>query len=439
MVKDNQQVLSRSSTIQSDIVPKTIPFQHNQQSLASSRIPNFAQMNSKQRCQALVSRNIISHNDSQSLNNSGALSIEQAEKFIENCIGGFTLPLGIATNFLIDGQEIFIPMAVEESSVVAAASFGAKLARTCGGFFSEPTETIATCQIQFIIDPKMNIYSIFHDFLREKLFELAQNCHPRLVQRGGGVKSIELRALSKPGYYVFHVNVDTCEAMGANIVNSIAEEMGRRLPELLPCTVGSKILTNLTTHRITKVKCEIEFSALERENYSGEEVAKRICSVWEFADLDPFRATTHNKGIMNGIDPVVIATGNDWRAVEAGCHAFASLSGTYKPLTKWFINKNKRLQGEIALPIAVGTVGGVTKLHPTATSCLSLLGTPSASRLSAIIASVGLAQNLSAIRALGCEGIQKGHMALHEKNLEIMRQYDHLPSISVVENQNTGN
>ena len=439
MVKDNQQVLSRASALNSDIVPKTVPFLHNQQSLASSRIPNFAQMNAKQRCQALISRNILSSEDAHSLSNSGTLRIEQAEKFIENCIGGFTLPLGIATNFLIDGQEIFIPMAVEESSVVAAASFGAKLARTCGGFFSEPTETIATCQIQFIIDPSLHIYSIFHEYLKDKLFQISQNCHPRLLQRGGGVKSIELRALSKLGYYVLHVNVDTCEAMGANIVNSIAEEIGRALPDLLPCTVGSKILTNLTTHRVTKVKCEIEFSALERDGYSGEEAANRICSVWEFADLDPFRAATHNKGIMNGIDPVVIATGNDWRAVEAGCHAFASLSGTYKPLTKWFINKNKRLEGEISLPIAVGTVGGVTKLHPTATACLNLLGAPSAANLSAIIASVGLAQNLSAIRALGCEGIQKGHMALHEKNLEMMRQYDHLPSISVVDNQNTRN
>ncbi|APJ05073.1 hydroxymethylglutaryl-CoA reductase, degradative [Silvanigrella aquatica] len=392
-------------------------------------------MNSKQRCQALVSRNILTQEEAHFLNNSGALSLNQAEKFIENCIGGFTLPLGIATNFLIDGQEIFIPMAVEESSVVAAASFGAKLARTCGGFFSEPTENIATCQIQFIVDASINIHAIFHEYLKEQIFTYAHQSQPRLAQRGGGVKSVELRSLAKPGYHVIHINVDTCEAMGANIVNSIAEEVGRKLPELLPCAVGSKILTNLTIHRVTKVKCEIEFSALERDGYSGEEAAKRICSVWEFADLDPFRAATHNKGIMNGIDPVVIATGNDWRAVEAGCHAFASLSGTYKPLTKWFINNNNRLQGEIALPIAVGTVGGVTKIHPSATACLKLMGSPSASRLSALIASVGLAQNLSAIRALGCEGIQKGHMALHEKNLEMMRQYDHLPSISVVEDQ----
>ncbi len=339
MIKDKQQVLSRTNIQSSEISPKTIPYHtSSQHSLASSRIPNFAQMNAKQRCHALSSRNIITADEAHVLNNSGALNLEQAEKFIENCIGGFTLPLGIATNFLIDGEEIFIPMAVEESSVVAAASFGAKLARTCGGFYSEPTETIATCQIQFIAESHLNIPAIFIEYLREKLIHIAQNCHPRLIERGGGVKSIELRHLNKLGYYVLHINVDTREAMGANIVNTIAEEIGRKLPELIPCTVGSKILTNLTTHRITKVKCEIEFSALERGHFSGEEAAKRICSVWEFAELDPYRAATHNKGIMNGIDPIVIATGNDWRAVEAGCHAYASLSGVYKPFRQWFIH-----------------------------------------------------------------------------------------------------
>ncbi|RDB36187.1 hydroxymethylglutaryl-CoA reductase, degradative [Spirobacillus cienkowskii] len=435
MGKEIHHLLSRATSVSSSETSSKVS--QNQPALASSRIPNFAQMNSKQRCQALVTRNILTPDEAHALNVSGALQIEQAEKFIENCVGSFSLPLGIATNFLIDGKEIFIPMAVEESSVVAAASFGAKLARTCGGFFSEPTETIATCQVQFIVPPSFNTYQAFHENLKNKIHELAELCQPRLKTRGGGVKSVELRELNKPGYFVLHINVNTCEAMGANIVNTIAEEVGRKLPSLLPCTVGSKILTNLTLHRITRVKCEVEFSALERDGYSGEEAAHRICSVWEFADLDPFRAATHNKGIMNGIDPIVIATGNDWRAVEAGCHAYASLTGSYKPLTKWFVNENNRLQGEIAVPIAVGTVGGVTALHPTAIACLKLLGAPSAAQLSAIIASVGLAQNLSAIRALGCEGIQKGHMALHEKNLEMMRRYDHLPRISVVESQNS--
>ncbi len=401
----------------------------------SSRITGFAKMSAKNRVQALVHKNIITQEEASYLINTGALSLDQADRFIENCIGGFTLPLGVATNFVIDGEEIFIPMAVEESSVVAAASYGAKLARSGGGFFSESTQTVTTCQIQFFVSPKMNVAELFYDSVKAKIFDLASSCHPNLIARGGGVKDVELRILSKPGYYVIHIHVDTCEAMGANIVNSIAEEVGNALPGLLPCYVGSKILTNLALHRITKVKCEIDYSVLERGNLSGEEVAQRICSVWEFADLDPFRAVTHNKGVMNGIDPIVIATGNDWRAVDAGCHAYASLTGVYKPLTRWFINKDNRLQGEIELPIAVGTVGGVTRLHPSALTCLKLMGNPGSAKLSAIIASVGLAQNLSAIRALGCEGIQKGHMALHEKNLEMMRVYDHLPSISILENQ----
>jgi hydroxymethylglutaryl-CoA reductase len=407
---------------------------HNRLSTNSSRITGFAKMSVKGRIQALVQKNILTQEEASSLINPGSLSMEQADKFIENCIGGFTIPLGIATNFVVDGEEIFIPMAVEESSVIAAASYGAKLARSGGGFFSEPTQTITTCQIQFFISPTINVFELFQDSVKAKIFEIASACHPKLIDRGGGVKDVELRVLSKPGYYVIHIHVDTCEAMGANIVNAVAEEVGSHLPDLLPCSVGSKILTNLALHRVTKVKCEVDYASLERGNLSGKEVARRICSVWEFADLDPFRAVTHNKGVMNGIDPIVIATGNDWRVVEAGCHAYASLSGVYKPLTRWFINAQNRLQGEIELPIAVGTVGGVTRLHPSAATCLKLMGSPSSATLSAIIASVGLAQNLSAIRALGCEGIQKGHMALHEKNLEMMRFYDHLPSISILEN-----
>lgn len=185
---------------------------------------------------------------------------------------------------------------------------------------------------------------------------------------------------------------------------------------------GLRILTNLTTHRVTRVHCEISAKDLAKETLSGEEVVNRIVRAWEFANLDPFRASTHNKGVMNGIDPVVIATGNDWRAVEAGCHAFATLGGGYKPLTTWKRLETGNLRGEIAVPIAVGTVGGVTRLHPGAQACLRLMGDPTSARLSAVIASVGLAQNLSALRALACEGIQKGHMALHQKNLDLMRE-----------------
>lgn len=397
----------------------------------SSRISGFAQMSARGRLSSLTDRDILAPEDIPVLLATGGLPLEFAESFIENCVGGFTLPMGIATNFLIDGEDLFIPMVVEESSVVAAASHGAKLARSGGGFRCQPTRTVATCQVQFFASHSEELKSKF-EALKPTLFDIAQACHPRLRERGGGVTGVEIRELAKPGYFVIHIHVDTREAMGANIVNTIAEEVGRRLPSLLPCSVGLKILTNLTLNRVTKVSCEVELSALAMSGFSGEESAERICAAWEFADLDPFRAATHNKGVMNGIDPVVIATGNDWRAVEAGCHAYASLSGSYKPLTHWFINAAGRLQGDIEVPVAVGTVGGVTRLHPTVLSVFKLLGFPTADKLSGIIAAVGLAQNLSALRALACEGIQRGHMALHEKNIEMMRRYDNLPHLAAV-------
>ena len=401
-------------------------------SLPSSRLLGFATLSVEERLRLLVSKGLISEDDAQILLGSQKqLSTKYAESFIENCIGSFSLPLGLATNFIVDGEPVLIPMAIEESSVVAAASYAAKLTLPRGGFFSQPVETIATAQVQFKVDPDLNTKSIFRECIEPKLKEFVAPFVAKLTQRGGGLRGFELRELTPFGDYVIHIHVDTCEAMGANIVNTVAEQVGALLPQLIPCEVGSKILTNLTLHRVARVRCELDFSVLGRQGLSGEDVAHRVVSVYEFACMDPFRATTHNKGIMNGIDPVIIATGNDWRAVEAGCHAYASLTGVYKPLTKWFIEGNC-LIGEIAAPIAVGTVGGVTRLHPGAGIVFRLLGHPSSSRLSSIIASVGLAQNFSAIRALGCEGIQKGHMALHEKNLEMMRYYDNLPNISVV-------
>ncbi|MEN9530040.1 MAG: hypothetical protein RI932_1913 [Pseudomonadota bacterium] len=402
-------------------------------SARSSRISGFAQMSVKARLAALVERGFLTREAAESLYSAESLSQELADTFIENCIGSFALPLGIATNFLIDGSEYLIPMAVEESSVVAAASHGAKLARSRGGFFTSPTKSIATSQIQFSVqaDDAARVPAWFES-VRADLIDRANACHPRLLSRGGGTVGVELRMLPKPGVFVIHVHVDTREAMGANIVNTIAEDIGRWLPGSIPCRVGLKILTNLTVHRITRVRCEVDSKTLEMSGFSGAEAVERIVEAWEFADLDPYRAATHNKGVMNGIDPVVIATGNDWRAVEAGAHAFAAMSGQYKPLTRWSKGDEGQLVGEIAVPVAVGTVGGVTKLHPAVQSTLSMLGYPEAHVLSGLIASVGLAQNLSALRALACEGIQRGHMALHEKNIEMLRRYDHMPSLTAV-------
>lgn len=399
----------------------------------TSRILGFAQMPVKTRLSTLVERSFLSPDAAAALQGCAALPSELADNFIENCVGSFALPLGIATNFLIDGQEYLIPMAVEESSVVAAASHGAKLARARGGFVTTPTKTIATSQVQFTVSPSdVAAIPVWFETMRTTIIERANACHPRLLARGGGTTGVELRVLPKPGMFVIHIHVDTREAMGANIVNTIAEDLGRWLQQTLHCVVGLKILTNLTVRRLTRVRCEVECKDLEMAGFSGEEAIERIISAWEFADLDPYRAATHNKGVMNGIDPVVIATGNDWRAVEAGAHAFASLSGQYKPLTRWSKGHEGQLVGEIGLPVAVGTVGGVTKLHPAVQTTLELLGKPEAHKLSGIIASVGLAQNLSALRALACEGIQRGHMALHEKNIEMMRRYDHMPSLAAV-------
>ena len=386
----------------------------------TSRIPGFHRMTLIERRRWLEEQGFVPPGDSEKAFSSGGLPEDMASSFIENCVGSFSLPVGIATNFLVDGQEVLIPMAVEESSVVAAASHGAKLARGRGGFFSDPTSPVATCQVEFFSDDEEMVYERF-SAIRGEIAALADRCHPRLLARGGGVRRVDLRSIA-PGRFVIHIDCDTQEAMGANIVNTIAEAVGRELPHWIPCRMGLRILTNLTTHRLTHVHCEIDPAALALQGFSGEEAMMRIVSAWEFADLDPFRAATHNKGIMNGIDPVVIATGNDWRAVEAGCHAFASLSGQYRPLTTWSVTREGRLRGEITVPVAIGTVGGVTRLHPGARAALGILGNPSSARLSAIVAAVGLAQNLSALRALACEGIQRGHMALHEKNLEMMRR-----------------
>lgn len=399
----------------------------------SSRIPGFARMTAAQRLDALVERGFLTDQMAAVFSSQTQMTNDLADNFIENSVGCFSLPLGIASNFLIDGCETLIPMAVEESSVVAAASHGAKLARTRGGFFTTPTKTIATSQVQLTVDAQDAAQvPVWFERVRPELIERANACHPRLLARGGGATGVELRVLPRAGMFVIHIHVDTREAMGANIVNTIAEDIGRWLPTSLRCVVGLKILTNLTVHRLTRVRCEVDRSALELCGFSGDEAVSRIVSAWEFADLDPYRAATHNKGVMNGIDPVVIATGNDWRAVEAGAHAFAAITGVYKPLTRWSVTADGHLQGEITVPVAVGTVGGVTRLHPAVQSSLALLGHPAAGELSGIIASVGLAQNLSALRALACEGIQRGHMALHEKNIEMMRRYDHLPSLAAV-------
>ena len=386
----------------------------------SSRLPGFYELPLGERALLVQKFAGLSEEQTQALRSFGALSGELTDVFIENAVGTFSMPLGIATNFKVNGREVLVPMAVEETSVLAAASHGAKLARAGGGFTASATEPIMTGQVQ--IYP----YCLDTDFdaiLTERKADLlayANRGQDRLLERGGGAKDIDWRFIPEIQSLVLHIHIDTREAMGANIVNTMCERVSAVLPEIIPCDIGLRILTNYTAKRLARASCVVPASAFDSPGMVGTQVVERIAKAHLFAVHDVCRATTHNKGVMNGIDPVVIATGNDWRAVEAGAHAWAARSGTYQPLTLWERMSDGNLFGRIEIPLAVGIVGGVTKLHPTAQAALKLLGSPTAQELAQVIVSVGLAQNLSALRALASEGIQRGHMSLHQKNLELL-------------------
>jgi len=387
----------------------------------SSRLPGFYELPIGERVKLAKAFASLSDIETANLSQFSTISPELADVFIENAIGTFSLPLGVATNFLINGEEILIPMAVEETSVLAAASHGAKLVRRGGGFDTTSSEPIMTGQIQLFLKEAVDFDTILLKN-RQTLIDYANRGQDKLLQRGGGAKSISWRHIKEENLLIIHLDIDTRDAMGANIVNTMCERVSGLMPELFDCDIGLRILTNLTDKRTAKAECCIPHSAFDSKGFSGEEVVDRIEKAYKFAFYDVYRAATHNKGIMNGIDPVVIATGNDWRAIEAGAHAFAARTGTYKPMTLWRVDSNGNLCGVLELPMAVGTVGGVTKLHPSAQASLKLLGNPNARKLAEIICCVGLAQNLSALRALASEGIQKGHMSLHQKNLEMMRR-----------------
>ena len=353
------------------------------------------------------------------LSSLGALSAELADIFIENAVGAFSLPLGVATNFKINNIDVLVPMAVEESSVVAAASHGAKLARAGGGFFTASSEPIMTGQIQLKI-PAAGEFEATLASKKDELIAFVNRGHPRLSERGGGAKDMSWYYIPEIESLIIMLHVHTCDAMGANIVNTMAEKIATQLVRLFSdCELGLRILTNLTPRRSAKARCSVPSKAFTNQTLKGDDVVNRIVEAYQFAWHDPYRAATHNKGVMNGIDPVVIATGNDWRAVEAGAHAHCALAGQYRPMTRWRKDTKGDLEGSIEIPMAVGTVGGVTKLHPSAQVALNLLGNPSANRLGEILCAVGLAQNLSALRALATEGIQRGHMSLHTKNMKL--------------------
>jgi len=344
------------------------------------------------------------------------LLLDQADKMTENVIGLFQVPLGIATNFVIDGREVLIPMATEEPSVIAAASNGARMARETGGFFTSSTGPVMRALIQAtgIGDPFAARQAIL--LHKDDLMRMANDKDPMLVKYGGGVKDIEVYVIdSKMGpMVVTHLIVDCRDAMGANAVNTMAEALAPRIEQITGGRVYLRIISNLADLRLVRSK-----AVFKAEEIGGHEVVDGILLAAELAEVDPYRAATHNKGIMNGVTAVVLATGNDTRAVEAGAHAFASIDGRYKSLTRYEKNRDGDLVGTIEMPVAVGLVGGATRVHPVAKTAVKILGVKSADELSRIIASVGLCQNFAALRALASEGIQRGHMSLHAKNVAV--------------------
>ncbi|MEX0283470.1 MAG: hydroxymethylglutaryl-CoA reductase, degradative [Paracoccaceae bacterium] len=352
----------------------------------------------------------------------GTLPVETADGMIENVVGLFELPLGVAANFLVNDKEYLVPMAVEEPSVVAAASFMARIVRDNGGFTATSTDPIMRAQVQLL--GVADVEAARTEVLARKaeIVDLANTRDAVLTGLGGGCRDIEVHVFEQSRIgpmVVVHLLVDVRDAMGANTVNTMAEAVAPLLAEIAGGEARLRILSNLADRRLVKATTRIAADTLTTDSFSGDRVAQGIVEACVLAEIDPYRAATHNKGIMNGIDPVVLATGNDWRAIEAGAHAWAARSGQYTALTRWDRDADGALIGEIELPMAVGIVGGATRTHPAAQAALNLMRIETATELGGVIASVGLAQNMAALRALATEGIQRGHMALHARNIAI--------------------
>jgi hydroxymethylglutaryl-CoA reductase len=388
----------------------------------TSRLPAFYNQPLEQRLNAVLEQAGLSAADRLAFERPGGLDLAQADHMIENVVGVFGLPLGVALNFLVNGRDVLVPMAIEEPSVVAGASYMAKLVREGGGFSagSDPPLMIGQVLLLDLSDP-----AAAAERLRERIAEIlraADEAMPGLVELGGGARELELRTFpDTPAgpMLVAHLICDTRDAMGANSVNTALEAIAPRLESISGGRAHLRILSNLADRRMAWASCRVPAGALAFADYSGETVRDGIVEAWAFAWVDPYRAATHNKGIMNGIDSVLIATGNDWRAAEAGAHAYAAREGAYRPLSRWWSDEAGALGGELRLPLAAGTVGGATQAHPLARACLALLGVGSARELAEVVASVGLAQNLAALRALATEGIQRGHMLLHARQFAI--------------------
>ena len=388
----------------------------------SSRRKGFYNLSIDERLKDLLEAGFIDHEDIEILTASGGLSLEQASHMIENVAGLYSLPLGLGLNFLVNGKDVIVPMVVEEPSIVAGASFMAKLAREGEGFStdSNPPEMIGQIQVLNSPDPGTALDALIAN--KTRLLAEAGQIDPIREELGGGPRDIEVRIIEESAigpFLVLHLVYDVRDAMGANAVNTACERLSPLVEEITGGVVHLRILSNLADRRLASARCTIPAAALAFEGYGGEQVRDGIIAAWAFADADPYRAATHNKGIMNGIDAVVMATGNDWRAVEAGAHAYAARDGRYRSLSTWVMDDEGSLTGSLELPLAVGIVGGATKVHPVARTALKIMGIKHANELAEIMAAVGLAQNLAALRALATEGIQRGHMGLHARQVAI--------------------
>mgnify|MGYP001829222686 CR=1 FL=1 len=382
-------------------------------------------LNIDERRQRLAEYADLSETDLAALDH--GLSITEADAMIENVIGRYVLPLGVATNFLINDLDYAVPMVVEEPSIVAAVSYAAKLVRHSGGFKTGSSDPVMIGQIQILDLDNLEKASAQLLAAKEDILAAANRYHPTIQRLGGGAQDIECRSLKKTPagpMLALHIMVDSRDAMGANAVNTAVEAVAPLVEQLTGGRVNLKILSILTDRRLAWAECTIAAEALTRGELAGEQVARHIFEAWAFAFADPYRASTHNKGIMNGIDAVAVATGNDWRALEAGAHAYAARNGRYGSLSDWSLLTARdgsitHLRGQLKMPLSVGTVGGATRTHPTARTAMKILKNPNARTLAEIMVAVGLAQNLAAMRALATDGIQQGHMRLHARQVAL--------------------
>jgi hydroxymethylglutaryl-CoA reductase len=380
-----------------------------------SRISGFYRLSVADRRHELLLRSDLSEADLAALGQ-GGLDTSAADGLVENVVGVYALPLGVGLNFRLNGRDLLVPMAVEEPSVIAAASNAARMVRDGGGFRAEADDPIMTAQIEVLGVADVEAARARVEAAVMELMCMAQGTLPRLAERGGGLRAVEVRGLV--GRVIVHLHIDCRDAMGANMVNTMAEALADRVARLAGGRCGLRILTNLCDRRRVRVWARVPAASLATRELEGAAVRDGIVAASRFADDDPYRAATHNKGIMNGVDAVVIATGNDWRGVEAGAHAYAASSGRYRPLSIWRVVEGD-LFGRLEMPMAVGTVGGTLRAHAGARLSQRLLGTTSATTLGMIIGAVGLASNLAALRALATDGIQRGHMALHRRSLSM--------------------